>query len=154
MKLHEISEMLLCILLVIYAAVSAAEDIKHREISLKLSLLFAVLGIILSITAKRELTSLLTALLPGLMIFITALLTDGAVGIGDAVFAGTCAAYLELRELGICIAVAWALCALTALILIAGTMIAAHSGSGIKRGLPFAAYMLPPILITVWLRVV
>lgn len=135
-------------LLIIYAAVSAAEDIRHREISLRLSILFTMIGLILSLIAGRNITGIITALLPGMAIWLMSVLTRGAIGIGDAVYTATCAAYLGLRDLGLCVACAWLLCALTALVMIAGTLIRLPRSSKLRRGLPFAAYMLPPILFT------
>ena len=144
----EISGIISSVLLIIYVFISAAEDIKCREISLKLSVIFTISGIILGFMGKRELLSLITALLPGAVILLMSMLTGGAIGVGDAIFAATCAVYLEAGELVLCVACAWIMCALTALVMIAGTLITARSAVK-HRGLPFAAYMLPPVLMTV-----
>ena len=136
----------LSVLLMIYAAVSAAEDIRYREISLRLSVVFTLLGLMLSLIAGRSITDIITALIPGMMIWLMSVLTRGAIGIGDAVYTAACAAYLSVRELGLCVACAWLFCALTALVVIARTLITVPRGRDLRRGLPFAAYMLPPIL--------
>ena len=138
---------LIYILLIIYAVLMAAEDIKHRQISLHKSLIFAIAGMILSLAAGRDVPSLIKAVVPGVLILLMAMLTRGAIGMGDAVFVTCCACYLELRELSLCVAAAWCMCALTALIIIAGSMLMLHGNVNSGRGLPFAAYMLPPLIL-------
>ncbi len=136
------------LLLTIYAAISAAEDIKYRAISLRLSLMFSVPGLLLSFITGRNIINIITALLPGMMMWLMSILTRGAIGIGDAIYTATCAAYLGLRELGLCVACAWLLCALTALVMIAGALTGSPYSHTHKRGLPFTAYMLLPVLFT------
>ena len=135
------------ICLIIYIAMSAAEDIKDRTISLRLSRLFAAIGAALSLIDGREPVSILQALSIAAAILLGALLTKGAVGIGDAVLVGTCAMYLGADELLLCVAAAWIMCAFTALFIIAAGTAAGRRMSAGSRGLPFATYMLPPILL-------
>lgn len=146
MNHEDILRAALSILLIVYAAVSAAEDIRYREISLRLSAVFSLLGLILSLIARRDIMCIITALVPGAMIWLMSVFTRGAIGTGDAVYTATCAAYLSVRELGLCVACAWLFCALTALVVIARTLIMVPSSRKLRRGLPFAAYMLLPVL--------
>ena len=125
----------------------AAEDIRHRQISLGTSVVFAAGGLLLSLAAGRSAASLAAAVLPGAAILLLAVLTRGAIGLGDAVFVACCAFYLELRALSLCVAAAWCMCALTALIMIAGEMLTARRLTAKDRGLPFAAYMLLPLAL-------
>ncbi len=134
------------ILPIIYMGISAAEDLRSRTISLRISLVFAVIGFILGLHEGRELTSIMQALSIAVMILIISLLTRGAVGIGDAVIVGVCAMYLDAEELLLCVVSAWLMCAFTALFIIAASTMSGRRTSARGRGLPFAVYMLPPIL--------
>lgn len=143
-----------CLGLIIYAAISAAEDIKNREISLAVSIIFILIGAVTGALAGREPESLIKALLPGAVILITAFITNGAIGLGDAVFVGTCAFYMNVREIGLCVAAAWGLCALAALIMISLDAITAGSAKRHRRGMPFAAYMFLPVLLAAVQRLI
>lgn len=142
-----IGEKLIYIPLMIYAVMSAARDIRLRQIDLRVSAVFALIGFGLCMLEGRSMASFAKAMLPGAIILIMSLLTGGAIGAGDAIFAATCACYLDGTKLCLCIAIAWVMCAFTALLMIAGDMLTAHRRAYKSRGLPFAAYMLIPIML-------
>ena len=142
-------EKIIYILLMLYAIHSAAEDARFRQIGLRASILFAAIGVALSFVMGRGLFSLVKAMLPGIAILIMSVLTRGAVGIGDAVFTAVCACYLEPAQLCFCVALAWIMCAFTALVIIAKDMLTLQRNACAKQGLPFATYMLLPIILMV-----
>ncbi len=147
MNAELIAEKLIYIPLTVYALMSAVKDIRCRQIDLRLSLLFMLIGLGICMLSGRSVRSLAMAMLPGAVILAVSLLTGGAIGAGDAIFAVTCACYLDGIKLCLCIALAWSMCALTALLMIASDMLTAHRSSYRSRGLPFAAYMLIPIML-------
>ena len=120
-----------------YSLLSAYEDIRHREISLLQAFIFAVTGSIFT----------LAAFIPAIVIYALSKLTRGSVGTGDAIFTGVCAFYLDCISLCVCIAFAWGMCAITSLVIIASGCMKAGTRYKYCRGLPFVAYMLPPISI-------
>ncbi len=144
-----IAEKSIYIPLLLYAVHSAAEDVKSRQISLRPSILFAAIGFVMSLAAGRDILSLVKAMLPGAAILIMSVLTRGAIGIGDAIFTTVCAFYMAPAELVFCVALSWIMCALTALVIIAKDMLTLSSNAYAKQGLPFAAYMLIPIILIV-----
>lgn len=147
MSANLIIEKLIYMPLLVYAALCAARDIRFRQIDLRVSVLFALIGLGLSVVSGRGIVRLIKAMIPGAVIFIISILTGGAIGIGDAIFAATCACYLDGLELSLCVALAWVMCALTALVMIAGDMLTAQRKTSKNRGLPFAAYMLVPLML-------
>ena len=124
-----IGNKLIFIILGLYTLLSAYEDIRNREISLLQALIFAAAGSILSILNHRALSDMLTAFIPAIVIYALSRLTAGSVGTGDAIFTGVCALYQDCISLCICVAVAWGMCALTSLVIIASDRITEHGTS-------------------------
>ena len=138
--------------LFLFAAVCAAEDIKHRSISLRTfiaggalgSLLYIMQNIALNIGAVQAAGELLKALMPGMVVVIISILTSGAIGIGDGLFVLICGFYTEAKKLFLIFAAAWFLCALVSLFMISLDF-TAHKKS--KKPLPFIAFMLPMFIV-------
>lgn len=147
MSAEFITDKLIYLPLMLYALLSAFRDVRLRQISLKASVTFALMGLALGVIAGRGVWSVAKAMLPGAAILLMSLLTGGAIGIGDAIFTATCACYLEGTKLILCVSLAWLMCAITALIMIVGDMLTVHKKQTKNRGLPFAAYMLLPIML-------
>ena len=142
-----IGNKLIFIILGAYTLLSAYEDIRHREISLLQACIFAVTGSIFTWLNHRVMSDTLAAFIPAIIIYVLSKLTRGSVGTGDAIFTGVCALYLDCISLCVCIAFAWGMCAITSLIIIASGCMKAGARYKYCRGLPFVAYMLPPISI-------
>ncbi|MDO4961285.1 MAG: hypothetical protein Q4E57_05455 [Eubacteriales bacterium] len=134
------------IIFLIYTLICTVSDLKKRSISLPLSLLFAGFGAGISLLLGREPLEILTALIPGALIFAAAYATGGCIGTGDAVFILVGAMFLSVMELTAIVAEAWILCAIFALFLIAMGNFGPNSQKRGKAGLPYVAFTFFPIV--------
>ena len=138
-------EKISCVLLIAYMFISAAQDIRYRKISLKLSMFFAVCGVICCISEHREITELFKALLPGMGILALSLISGGCVGIGDAVFVMVCALYMDPGQVMLAVTAGWGVCAVAALVIIilrgTGFVCASHTG------LPYTVFAAVPAAV-------
>ncbi|MBP3877816.1 MAG: prepilin peptidase [Lachnospiraceae bacterium] len=69
----------------IYLFWNAVSDIRTREIPLALSGLFALAGLIMCAYQGRPLPSVAASVMPGLLLLVGSLLSDGALGAGDGI---------------------------------------------------------------------
>lgn len=138
--------------LFIFAAVCAAEDIKHRSIRIKTFIAGGVIGLLLYIMqnialntgAVQAASELFKALMPGMAVVMISIITGGAIGIGDGLFVLICGFYTEAKILSLIFAAAWFLCALVSIFMITLDF-TAHKKS--KKPLPFIAFMLPMFIV-------
>ncbi len=130
----------------VYAAVSAVEDIRYRKISSGCALLFCGIGLLLCILGRRPVPEILPAALPGLSLLLISKLSGGCVGTGDAVFLLVCALYLGKESLTAAAAAAFICCGAAALGIIAAGMICGNSVRTGKQGLPYIAFIFLPLL--------
>lgn len=136
-------------MVLIYAFTASAQDIRARRINVFMSAVFAGLGIVLCVVMHRELSDIGLALVPGICMAALSAVTGGGIGMGDAVFAGTCAMYVSAQKLLISAAIAWGSCGITALFLIIGMQIGLvrRRNRAAQTGLPFTVFMSMPIAV-------
>lgn len=107
-KLKEISTL-------VFLGLNAWLDIKKKEISLMVTAVFAVTGVLWSFYCGRSLTQVLFPLGTGLVFLLLSLITRGAVGMGDVWILLALGLMLGTEEfiwtlcLGMVLAGAWAL---------------------------------------------
>ena len=93
------------IVLGIWLLIQAGVDFRHKEISVKLSLVGIVMGLVFCVFEKRGLPSLLIALLPGLFSLGFSWMTKEVIGYGDGIVFLTMGTYLPIsRVIGISLA--------------------------------------------------
>lgn len=72
-----------------YLAVCAVQDLRKRKISVRLCGFFGFISLVLNageiLTGRREVLAFIGALLPGILLLVLALVSDGAAGIGDGI---------------------------------------------------------------------
>ena len=80
------------------SAVFALWDIKFRRAPHWLFAAGFLAGCIFAAAAERTLTSVLLALIPGLLLLLLSVLTEGGVGAGDGLFYASLAGFLDPRD--------------------------------------------------------
>lgn len=131
------------VLLIIYAAICAAEDIKTRRISLLMSAVFAAAGALLSAFTGRSPGDILLAQAPAAMVFAASAITGGCVGKGDALLLAVCGLYLSAEKTVVTFAAGLGCCAVYSLfVIVLGACRAKNKNN--RESLPFAAFMFIP----------
>lgn len=131
-----------CVLIITYMFISAVQDVRYREISLKLSMFFAVCGAACCIAGHREMSEIFKAMIPGISILALALASGGCVGIGDAIFVMVCALYMEPAQVLLAVIAGWGGCAAAALAVVVKDGISGMNRS--HAGLPYTAFAALP----------
>lgn len=134
------------VMLLIYIVTASVQDIKTRRISIMISVIFAVSGALLCAASHREVKDVMTALIPAVVMFVLSILSDGGIGTGDAIFAGTCAMYLPADELLLSGLLAWGACCIAGLFILLGCQLGYTAQKVRTKGLPFTAFMTVPIV--------
>lgn len=93
-------------------------DLKHKEIPILVSVMGAVVGIGICILEKREIGSLLLAILPGIVALLFARMSHEALGYGDGVLFVVMGIYLSLENVLEIALIAFGMAGVWALILI------------------------------------
>ena len=137
------------VIILVYAAISAAEDMKYRKISRKKAALFCGIGLLLCIFGRRSVPEIIQAGVPGLLLFLLSYFSGGCIGMGDAVFLLVCGLYLEKEGVAAAAGAAFVCCAAAALGIVAAGMICGRTYRHSKRGLPYIAFLFIPILAAV-----
>ena len=132
------------VLLLIYAAICAAEDIKARRIDLIGSLLFGTAGLVLSLLGQRSIADLLLAMIPAAAVLMAAVFSEGCIGKGDAAYLAVCAAYLPAKITAAVTVMGFGACGICSLIIIVIRLFGKKYEKN-KASLPFAAFMLIPV---------
>lgn len=135
-------EIMGCVLIITYMLTAAIQDIRHREISLKLSVIFAVCGIICCIAGQRDIAETCRALMPGFLIMALSLISGGCVGIGDAVFVMICGLYMKPWQVIFAVLAGWGACAAAALMMIVRDGISGRRR--LREGLPYTLFAALP----------
>ena len=80
------------------SAVFALWDIKFRRAPYWLFAAGFLAGCIFAVAAKRALTAVLLSLIPGLLLLLLSVLTEGGIGTGDGLFYVSLAGFLSPRD--------------------------------------------------------
>lgn len=134
------------VLLTVYTLLCGAEDLKRRTISLKWSLAFAAAGTIICVTGHRDLAALLKALVPGAGVLGLSMLTNGAVGRGDAMYLAVCALFADVELIVRMVVTSMILCAVAAMIMIVKGYTVCREMK--KESLPYLTFMIPALIIS------
>ncbi len=131
-------------MLTAYTVLCGLEDFRKRQIRTGRSMLFACLGVFVSVLLGRNWAEIGQALLPGLVFLALSRVSRGSIGPGDAVYLLVCAAYTDMERLLLMIVFSLLLSAAAALcIIVRGTF----QCMNIKhRTPPYLTFMIPALL--------
>lgn len=141
----------------VYLAIESHRDIKEREISVKSTIWFVMIGMLqkagmyifqgIDMTAGSAVRSLLMALLPGVVLLLLGRITRQAVGYGDGLLLLVCGLYLGGKEAGV-------LFVTGLLVLFPISLVLLISGQAKRKTqLPFAPCLLAAYLLWLLLNV-
>ena len=133
------------ILVLVFAAICAAEDYRSRKVSMSVLLLFALIGGVMSFLLKRKPDEIIGALVPGFLITMLSFASSGCVGMGDALFLIVGGLYQNSSIIIQNVLITWGLASLIALIIVVKCQL-----TNCKRkpgGIPFITLMTLVMII-------
>lgn len=137
------------IAVLLLALLYAYLDWETREVPLWLLAVTAVIGVAYCISRGRQPGSIAQALIPGIMMFLLSVLSDGALGTGDSVYICVMALFMSWQQVCLLLCAAFLLAGTAALAI---TVRAVIRGRRIKQmTLPLLCFMPAGVILAFYL---
>jgi len=125
--------------LTVLSVLFAIFDHQTRRVPVFLFILGTILGISVSAIGRREIVSVLAAMIPGILLVVLSVCTEGGIGIGDGHYFLIAALFLEWRETVLLAVLSFSLAAAVSLgMILAGCFTERNMK---KKKLPFLVFM-------------
>ena len=135
------------LLLLSYSSVCAYMDLKTRRIRLDLSIIAAASGTAIALLTHEDLFKLSISIVPGILLCAVSIISNGAIGIGDAIFLTVCGFYLHADRIIVLIILSWLIAAVISLFI---TIKYRYMKCSQAFQLPFITIIFPVLLIVIW----
>lgn len=93
-------ELINIILAGIFIIICSIEDIKSKQVSLKICIIFSIIGIITGVFGlNKSIIFFLGSVIPSIIIAVVSIITRNGIGMGDAIIIGVLGLYLGVSDI-------------------------------------------------------